>query len=233
MYSQHLNNLIISLDSFGISSKTDKLILKAVEEEKIDRVSVLMSREISPNFVKKLLKSGVKLDIQLYLPNKSHAALFLVDIISGRFGTSKVKIIWKKQIEHFFKVFGRYPDGINSKESIHFFPTLFPAAIALWDKFSIQYLRLGKRKIAGVLKKNSFILDKFRAIDIKLNKIIFAPDGFYHNLPFELNTSDYFAKFSWIKNKDEFFENILEKGQIELVFDAINKKELEFLLDNF
>ena len=148
MYSQHSNNLIISADDFGVSEKANQAILELAREKKIDRVSVITGGKISKKEVKELLESGVKIDIHLCLLNETQGgvvkrvAIFLLDFLTGWYSSGKVKIIWKKQIEEFKTIFGRYPDGINSHEHIHFFPPLFKTALKIKEEFKISYIRL-------------------------------------------------------------------------------------------
>lgn len=248
MYSQHSNNLIISADDFGISEKANQAILRLAQEKKIDRVSVMIGGKISKDEVKELLESGVKIDIHLHLLEKNffdkrekesedgtvkRIAIFLLDFLTGWYGSAKVKIIWKKQIEEFKTIFGRYPDGINSHEHIHFFPPLFKTALRIKEEFKISYIRLGKLKRKGKFGKVAFILDKLRLMNFRRNLIFFTPLGIARSYPFELNTSDFLVSFDWIKNLEEFFENIIEKTQTELVFHPERKNEYEFLMKNF
>lgn len=248
MYSQHSNNLIISADDFGVSEKANRAILELARDKKIDRTSVMMGGKISKDEVKDLLESGVKIDIHLHLLENNffdkkekkskdgttkRIAIFLLDFLTGWYGSAKVKIIWKKQIEEFKNIFGRYPDGINSHEHIHFFPPLFKTALKIKEEFKISYIRLGKLKRRGKFGKTAFILDKLRLMNFRRNLIFFTPLGIARSYPFELNTSDFLVSFDWIKNPEEFFENIIEKTQTELVFHPERKNEYEFLMKNF
>ncbi|MFZ2975636.1 MAG: ChbG/HpnK family deacetylase [Candidatus Moraniibacteriota bacterium] len=248
MYTQHSNNLIISADDFGISEKANRAILELAREKKIDRVAVMMGGKISKDEAKDLLESGVKIDIHLHLLEKDffdkkekkskdgtnkRIAIFLLDFLTGWYGSAKVKIIWKKQIEEFKNIFGRYPDGINSHEHIHFFPPLFKTALKIKEEFKISYIRLGKLKHRGKFGKTVFILDKLRLMNFRRNLIFFTPLGIARSYPFELNTSDFLVSFDWIKNEEEFFENLIEKTQTELVFHPERKNEYDFLMKNF
>lgn len=247
MYSEYLNNLIISADRFGISKKANHSILELAKNKKIDRVSIMIGGDISPKEAKGLLESGAKLDIQLHLmepdffdakkifENKSFfkkTLLFLVDFTSGRFSPKKVKILWKKQIKEFKDIFGKYPDGINSFENLHFFPPFFRPVMELKRKFSISYLRFGKIQIRK-FGWFSNLLDRLRHFNAKRNHILFAAPDYVQNIPIVLNTSDILVNFGWIKNTPEFFENLPDIGQTELVFDLEKEGEAKFLEENF
>ena len=248
MYAQHLNNLIISADDFGISEQANRAILKLAREKKIDRVAVMIGGKISKNEVKDLLESGVKIDIHLHLLGHDffakrekesrdgtikRIAIFLIDFLTGRYGQAKVKIIWKKQIEIFKEIFGCYPDGINSHEHIHFFPPFFKTVLKIKEEYKTEYLRLGKLKYFQKFGSISFILNKLRLINFRRNLIFFTPLGIARSYPFELNTSDFLVSFDWIKDEEKFFENLVEKTQTELIFHPERDREYEFLMKNF
>ncbi|MDO9231127.1 MAG: ChbG/HpnK family deacetylase [bacterium] len=248
MYSQHSNNLIISADDFGISEKANQAILELAREKKIDRVAVMIGGKISNDEAKDLLESGVKIDIHLHLLGHDffdkrkkeledgiikRVAIFLLDFLTGWYGSAKVKIIWKKQIEEFKNIFGRYPDGINSHEHIHFFPPLFKTALKIKEEFQISYIRLGKLRRKGKFGNTAFILDKLRLMNFRRNLLFLTPLGLARSYPFELNTSDFLVSFDWIKNEEEFFENLIEKTQTEIIFHPERKNEYDFLMKNF
>lgn len=248
MFSQYAHNLILAADDFGVSKLANRRILELARAKKLDRVAVMAGGIYSPEEIKTLLASGVKLDIHLYvLPpgyfqNRSgekrenilkRLGVFLVDLTGGRYGAGKVRLVWQQQIEDFYKTFGKYPDGINSHEHLHFFPGLFRAALRLKDKFSVPYLRLGKVKLRLPWNNVAFVLDSLRRADIRLNKLIFPPPGDSKIYPGELNTSDYLVSFDWLKNPDKFFENLPAPSQTELVFHPERENEYEFLMKNF
>jgi predicted glycoside hydrolase/deacetylase ChbG (UPF0249 family) len=248
MYTQHLNNLIISADDFGVSEKANLAILELAKEKKIDRASVMIGGKISKIEVEKLLESGLKIDIHLHLfekdffenrkkePNdrtSKRIAAFLADFLTGWYNPARVRIIWKNQIEIFKEIFGKYPDGINSHEYIHFFPPLFKTALKIKNELGISYIRLGKLKYFQKFGKIAFILDKLRMMNFRRNLIFLTPLGIAKSYPFELNTSDFLISFDWIKNPDKFFENILKDTQTELIFHPERDDEYEFLRKNF
>jgi predicted glycoside hydrolase/deacetylase ChbG (UPF0249 family) len=248
MYSEYLNNLIISVDDFGISEKANRAILELAKEKKIDRASVMIGGKITKEEAGGLLESGVKIDIHLHFLKKNfftdrekepeggivkRITVFLADFLIGVYSSAKIKIIWKNQIEEFKKIFGKYPDGINSHEHIHFFPPLFKTALKIKNELGISYIRLGKLDYFQKFGKISYVLNKLRRINFRRNLIFFTPLGIARSHPFELNTSDFLVSFDWIKNEEKFFENILEDTQIELVFHPERDREYKFLKENF
>ena len=248
MFSQYSNNLIIAADDFGVSELANRRILELARAKKLDRVAVMVGGIYSSEEIKALVDSGVKLDIQLYVLPAGYFQkrigearenifkrifVFLVDLTSGRYGANKVRLIWQAQIEEFKKTFGRYPDGINSHEHLHFFPGLFRAALRLKEKFSVPYLRLGKVGLPLPWNSVAFVLNSLRWADIRLNKLNFAPPGDPKLFSGELNTSDYLVSFDWIKDAGQFFEHLPAATQTELVFHPERTEEFDFLLKNF
>ena len=250
MYTQHSNNLIISADDFGVSEIANRNILALAREKKIDRTGVMIGGHISPQEAQELLATGIKIDIHLHLLEKDFFAkrekeagqgvvrrgiLFLIDVTSGRFSSAKVKLIWKKQIEDFHALFGKYPDGLNSHEHMHFFPPFFRVAMTLKEKFGISFMRLGKWEYKTGLKLTlvAFLLNTLRRIDARLNHIFVTPPHIAKDVPYVLNTSDFLVSFDWIKDTDKFFENLPDPGQTELVFHPERPEEFAFLKNNF
>jgi len=249
MYSEHLNNLIISADDFGVSPEANRNILALAREKKIDRTGVMMGGKFSEDEIKELLESGIKIDIHLHLLEKDffekreeeasrgvfrRGFLFLIDVTSGRYTPGKVKQIWKKQIEDFRATFGRYPDGLNSHEHMHYFPPFFRVVLALRKELGISFVRLGKWKYKKGQKFTliAFILDTLRVINGRLNRVFVTLPHIAKDVPYVLNTSDFLVSFDWINDKEKFFENLPDPGQTELVFHPERKEEFEFLKEN-
>jgi len=250
MYSQHSNNLIISADDFGVSAVANRNILALAQEGKIDRTGVMMGGQISRAEAESLLASGIKIDIHLHLLEKDffekrekeasrgairRIILFLIDVTSGRYSAGKVKLIWKKQIEDFQTTFGRYPDGLNSHEHMHFFPPFFRVALALREKFSISFMRFGKWEYKTGLRFTlvTLILNLLRKINARANQIFVTPPHIAKDVPYVLNTSDFLVSFDWVEDREKFFENLPSPGQTELVFHPERTSEFEFLKSNF
>jgi predicted glycoside hydrolase/deacetylase ChbG (UPF0249 family) len=151
----HRQRLLVTADDFGISPRANRNTLYLISLGKINRVGIMTNGEISAKEVSELVYSGVKLDIHLDIlhelgtdrKKRTGAVLrtieFLGKILTGKISTKKVEQDWESQIEKFHTLFGKYPDGINSHEHIHFFPPFFKAALRLQEKHNIPYIRFG------------------------------------------------------------------------------------------
>ncbi len=227
--------IIIAVDDFGVSKKANQAILKLVKVGKIDRVAVMMGGKISKEEARELLNSGVKLDIHLHLLGKNffakrkdepsinifqRIAFFLVDIMIGKYSVPKIRKAWRRQLEDFKASFERYPDGINSHEHMHFFPTFFKVALKLKRDCSIGYIRFGEEKYNLKFNLVAFILDLLRIVNLKFNKDKFE-------------TSKYLVSFDWIENDANFFKHLSSVDSTELVFHPERDNEFEFLIKNF
>jgi predicted glycoside hydrolase/deacetylase ChbG (UPF0249 family) len=149
------NKLFIAADDFGISPRANRNILYLMELGKIDRVAIMANGTIMPAEKDKLLRSGIKLDIHLDIlheldqDRKQRSGAFLrtlgfaLKILSGKVSRKKVQADWESQIIRFKEVFGKYPDGMNSHEHVHFFPPFFKAMLQLQEKYAIPYVRFG------------------------------------------------------------------------------------------
>lgn len=205
------NNLIITADDFGANEIANQRILELVRSGKIDRVAVMANGDFSQSDIPNLLNSGVKIDIHLDLFNgikeqgKSviiRLAKFIFGWLSSRGRSKNVEIDWERQIEKFKNLTGRYPDGINSHQHIHFFPPYFKASLRLAKKYDVSYFRYGRFLIA---EKFSPVFWMLRFLRIFINKS-FISSG--------LKTSQYLVSFEWIKNPEKFLKN---KEDVELV----------------
>lgn len=225
--------MIISADDFGVSKSANKNILELARRGKLDRVSVMASQDyLGGEDVSELKKTGVKLDIHLELPRakgKKHklkdgvarrGLIFLLHYILGRNGKKNMKQAWAYQIERFRDIFGRYPDGINSHEYIHFFPPYFKTALELARDNKINFIRFGKE---GPLRKKSNVSRVLGRLH-RVNNKRFVCSG--------LQSSDCFVSLDWIRDRKKFLDNLPE-GKTELIchpergeeFDIINKWE--------
>jgi len=238
MYFEYLNSLIISADDFGVSKKANETILELARQKKINRLSIMIGGKISQKEAEELLKLGIKLDIHLHLLSADffitrekeasknvfwRMVFFIKNIVIGKYSSKKVQAIWKKQIEEFYALFGKYPDGINSHEHLHFFPTFFKAALNLKKEFKISYLRFGKKRYKLKFIPVAFILDFLRGLDLKI----------YSN---KFKTSNYVVSFDWIEKPTEFFKNLSKNKKnekIELIFHPERNEEYKFLRENF
>ena len=235
MQKQKKKNLIVTADDFGVSEKANEAILKVAQKQKIDRTAVMIGGKISAEEVQKLLATGIKLDIHLHLLAKDffqerkgeprggsikRGVLFLKDFLTGKYSSQKVKLIWKKQIEDFFQLFGQYPDGINSHEHMHFFPPFFKISLILKNKYNIDYIRLGRKKENSKFKPVAFILNMLRKINLKFIQTS------------SLNTSDYLISFDWLDKPNFFLNKLAKNKKTELVFHPERNNEYKFLMDN-
>jgi len=212
----HRQKLIVSADDFGISPRSNRNILYLISLGKINRVGIMVNGEISPKEISELAHSGVKLDIHLDIPRKlgadrkkrngviARTVEFLKNILTGKISTKKVASDWEQQIEKFYTLFGKYPDGINSHEHIHFFPPFFKAALLLQEKYIIPYIRFGDSIQMRHHTIIAYIIHFLRII----NQKACGPDGCV--------SSNYLVSLDWISNIDAFLSN-LPDGKTEIV----------------
>lgn len=229
MENLNRKSLIISADDFGVSQKANDAILSLANQGKLDRVAIMIGGSISSEDIKVLVNLGIKLDIHLHLFNNNHFSrrekepsrgamgrilYFLFNYLSGRCSGKKVAKIWEKQILDFKEMFGRYPDGLNSHEHIHFFPPFFRITRELSEELSIPHIRLGRK---GIRSGNSInlILGILRKYNFWLSSQAFL-------------TSEHTVGFDWLKNPD------LQKiaPGTELVFHPERDEEYDYILKN-
>jgi len=221
------NNLIFSLDDFGISRKANERILQLLETGKIDRVSVMPHGVMNEDEVKRILASKTKLDVHVDLRNDidpkrklkdgvaKRLVLFSLDYFSGKKSDVVIEKQWEEQIKSFQKIFNRNPDGINSHQHIHFFPPYFKIALFLSEKYGINYIRFGDKSY----RKNSLvclIIDWFR----KKNLESFLASNLF--------SSQMVVSFDWIDNFDALNEYSMH-NEIEVVFHPERDEEMIFL----
>lgn len=219
-------NIIVSADDFGISPVADRNILELVREKKLDRVEIMISKNIKEEDVKTLLQSGVKLDIHLHLIEEKidrwqtgkelrtidsgiikRVSLFFLSLFLGKGAPQKVAAEWERQVREFITLFGKSPDGISSHEHIHYFTPYFKAVLQLAKKYHIPYVRLGKE----TLEKNpSFVASILNWFKNK-NYALFENSG--------LLTSQYLISYDWVScDFDNFLRKIPKEKKTELVF---------------
>lgn len=245
--------IIVSADDFGKNSSTNKNILELLSLKKLHRVSVMVNGNFSLEEIRLLLDSSSKLDLHLNFFNllkgdphsKKEASIlsrllaFSGNYLSGKIRTSEVEKDWIAQLEKFRAIFGKYPDGLNSHEHIHFFPPFFKLILALMEKNGIKYLRFGKKDF---LQANNFVSWVIFGLK-KINHRRFLAAG--------LDSADFLVSLDWLKkdtlkkinphtkgftclaNKctDHFGVGVnnLPSGEIELVVHPEITAELEFL----
>lgn len=170
--------LIVSADDFGISRKANHNILRLISLGKIDRVSVMVRGGLEPVELALLVQSGVKLDIHWdtgdcisgsasrhIAPAPLRILLFLFHYVSGSHGAEVIEGLWRNQMEKFKQLFGRYPDGVNSHEHIHFFPPYFRVACALGRHYGASHLRFGTKGIFPRMNLQAQVIDWLRRTD--------------------------------------------------------------------
>ncbi len=154
--------IIVTADDFGISQEANRRILELVRLGKIDRVAVMTNGILAEEDMNILLHSGVKLDAHFNITENfngprnlregivKRAALFLTRYAGGQISGSAVKKEWEEQIQKFKEIIGKYPDGINSHQHVHYFPSYFKVASELAKKYSIPFIRCGKSGFLGI-----------------------------------------------------------------------------------
>lgn len=225
-------NLIITADDFGISQLANKNILLLARAGKLDRVAIMTNGKFTQKEITALKKSGVKLDIHLDLDNQisdkrkmkagafSRGIIFSIKYLSGRIGSHANKLHWEKQLEKFYELFNKYPDGINSHQHIHFFPPYFKVVANLAKKNNIEFIRFGKKGISKNSHKIRFILSWLRTKNLAVFSLL------------SLTSSDFMLSLDWIKNLSEFLEN-LPDGKTEIVCHPERKEEFELIQKYF
>ena len=220
------NSLVFSADDFGKSKTANKNILNLVKLAKIQRVAILVNGNFGQQGTKGLLDNKVKLDIHLILPGSNYkneqgrvlrrSFLFLAMLATGKTTLKEVERSWEEQIKKFKKIFGKYPDGLNSHEHVHFFPPYFKIALKLCKKYKIPRIRFGRESILD----NNNRIGKILKIFNKLNKRSFSS--------YKLRVASYtfIVSLDWIGNFDKF-KNNLPKGTIEIVCHPERKEEYE------
>jgi predicted glycoside hydrolase/deacetylase ChbG (UPF0249 family) len=119
----------------------------------LQRVGVLV-HFTTPEEARDLLETGVKIDIHLEMidllksghKTKDSAILrglnFSWRYALGRLHARQVEAQWRAQILRFQELFGRFPDGLNSHEHLHYFPAFFQVYLRLAEEFHIPFVRL-------------------------------------------------------------------------------------------
>ena len=220
---------IITVDDFGISPETNAAIRKLISLGVVDRVAVMPHGTISPDDIRFLLDSGIRIDIHLdrnaeILPERKLSDGFFVRTASflGKYrsesSAKKVRSVWEEQLRMFRELFGKTPDGLNSHEHVHFFPPYFPILLDIAKRHGIGHIRFGRRR------SDSFRLVAL-ALDILrfLNRNRFQVSG--------LETSDYLVSADWIPGFDiiRHGESFPEDVSIEYIFHPERDEEFRYL----
>ncbi len=224
--------LVRSADDYGIRD-TVRRILPLAKAGKLDRVAV-MARYCTPAAAAMLSATGVKLDIHLDLielmgrgGEAGHGTLrrgahFAVRRFLGYIPAEAVEAEWRSQIARFHELFGRYPDGLNSHEHVHFFPSFFRPIITLAHEFRVPYVRFGTRGMLLPLHHSAIghILSQLA----RTGRRRFSAAG--------LATSTYLVSLDWVHGKERFFhalEKLSEEETVEFVVHPERDREFDFI----
>lgn len=222
----------ISADDFGISRVANERILALVSVKKVDRVSVMADGEMSREEIEMLILSGVRLDLHLDVEKRdvgerklkekivSRVAVFFWYFLSGRYSTKNVERMWDEQILRFRELFGRFPDGLNTHQHIHFFPPFFSVLAKLSQKYALSSVRFGTR---ASKKRNGIavILDRLRLLNAKT----FEQSG--------CKTRDLLISADWISGFDisKIEEDLLADESAEVIFHPERDEEYAYLCE--
>jgi predicted glycoside hydrolase/deacetylase ChbG (UPF0249 family) len=228
--------IIVSADDFGMREVADAVLVLA-RIGKVDRVAVVTRFFDTPKMLeraKALLETGVKIDVHLELmdliksgndPNESalrRGLNFCVRYGTGRVRVSDVERAWTEQIEKFREIFGRFPDGLNSHEHVHFFPGFFNVALSLAQRFDIPFVRFGR---LGVASRGMVLAARVIALFRKGNiRRYLAKTPIFE-------TTDYFASYDWLRDAEKSWTHFSQSGAtVEIVFHVERLDEYDFLL---
>lgn len=220
---ENRKKIIISADDFGKSKLANQRILELAKLNKINRISVMPDGAFSSEEIADILRSGAKIDIHLDLFDKNKTKVrsvflrlvdFAFNFLSSRGRKENVEKEWERQIEKIKEFLGRYPDGINSHQHIHFFPPYFKVVLKLAKKYKIPYLRYGKSLTAEKFSAICWILKILRIFN---NKLFALSD---------LKTSQYLVSFDWLKNPEKFLNNL---DGVELVCHPERDDEFDII----
>lgn len=224
--------LVLAADDYGIRD-TVRRILPLARAGKLSRVAV-MTRYCTPADAAALLATGVKIDIHLDLiglmgrgadPGQGtlvRGVHFAVRRFLGYIPAAAVEAEWRIQIVRFQELFGRLPEGLNSHEHVHFFPSFFPAVIALAHEFRVPYVRFGAK---GILLRQHH-----SGIGHILNQLARANHRRF--TASALASSTYLVSLDWVQNKERFFHSLeaLPIGEtVELVVHPERERESAFI----
>jgi hypothetical protein len=222
---------IITIDDFGISETMNESARTLIQAGIVDRVAVMPHGSVTSDDVSFLLGSGVKIDIHLdrnttILENRtlhgrflSRIASFITEHIKGRMSPESVRSTWENQILAFRNQFGRLPDGLNSHEHVHFFPSYFKILIELAEQHRISHVRFGRRR-SGILRPVPMVLDILRFI----SRGRLRASG--------MDTSDYLVSADWLPGLDigRHRESLPDGVSVEYIFHPEREEELTYLL---
>ncbi len=221
---------IVTADDYGIR-QTAEPILRLVHEGKIDRVAVMI-HYVSRDQAEALLKTGVKIDLHLELidilksgdkvydntlkRSINFAFRYIFRIVTRK----KVEEDWRIQIDRFEKLFGRFPDGLDSHEHLHYFPPFFKVCVKLAEEFDIPFVRFGRKGLLTHLHHS--LTGKILSFFWKQTRSSFAKT--------DRQTTDYVVSLDWISDVDIFLEK-RPGGSIEIVVHPEREEDYRSILE--
>lgn len=217
---------IVASDDYGIR-ETSEPILDLARRGKLDRVAVL-ANHVSEEQARALLATGVSLDIHLEIiellgrgaetgdGNVKRLANFVRHLCAGRLAGKHIEREWRDQITRFRTLFGKLPDGFNSHEHIHYFPSLFRIYVGLARELGIGYVRFGRRGVPALARCP--LVARILSTFIWLNRRTYARSG--------LSSSDYLVSFDWVM-RDTAWTRRLAAGSVELVLHPERPEEYQ------
>ncbi len=212
-------DIIVSVDDFGIRQVAEA-ILPLAQKGKLDRVSVLVNYVASKEQAEALLATGVKIDLHMELiklvksgEKMEEGAIFrglnfVIRYMLGFIKEIDVERSWTQQIERFHELFGRYPDGLNSHEHLHYFPKFFRIAVALGARYEIPFVRFARKSVV----RRPFVVVS-RVIDFFWK----ADNKHYSEQRRPRDAADFFVSYDWLDDFDDFLLH-LPHGTTEIVF---------------
>lgn len=233
MNSEIRKRFIVTADDYGIR-ETAEPILRLVRAGKIDRVAVMI-RYVSPEEAQALLETGVKIDLHLELINilKSGEEMYDGVIKRGinfafRYGfgivtAKKAEKEWRAQIDRFQELFGRVPDGLDSHEHLHYFPSFFRVCAHLAQEYRIPFIRFGKKGLLPGL--HSSLTGKILHFFSQRTQELLRET--------HLTTTDYVVSLDWFPDFADFITHLPEEGTIELVVHPERDEDYQSVLKHF
>lgn len=222
------SQLIFAADDYGIRGASAP-ILDLARSGSIDRVAVLV-HFVTAEDVKKLLETKVAIDVHLELTRLlgrgeyegdsfvRRVSNFLWHLFRGNLSRVAVEKEWCTQIELFREKFGRLPDGLNSHEHLHFFPSIFRCFLDVAKKYSIGYVRFGSHDTLSGLR--------WHAAKTVISLLHRMNRSVWRAMP--LPTSEYLISGDWIDDPQDFLKRLPE-GRIEIVLHPERPQEVALI----
>lgn len=223
---------IVTADDYGIR-QTAEPILRLVHEGKIDRVAVMINY-VSFDQARALQATGVKIDIHLELIDilKSGDKMydnalkrsinFVFRYSLGMVTKNKVRREWESQIKCFQEVFERLPDGLDSHEHIHYFPSFLKVCVELAEEYDIPFVRFGKKGLLSHLHNS--LSGKILSFFWKQTHSFFAKTSRV--------TTDYAVSLDWFSDFSTLLKHLPE-GNIELIVHPEREEDYRTILEYF